>query len=178
MEKYSKYSAGNVPSHLECLATSWNARTKQGNVVEKNLLNSTNLPIFLPVWEVWMQNTSECSTCPILDLTISTSRVFFNYFDGCGWRKLLFYKYRCWFIWTWRRHLRVVCFLLGYFPGVWGLKADVSEPSIGSIVLGRWRKNNSGCEVSVYLYSQGMWRGSGRTNRKRVTGRGGWMHNR
>jgi len=25
-------------------------------------------------------------------------------------------------------------------PGVWGLKADVSEPSIGSIFLDRWRK--------------------------------------
>ena len=31
-------------------------------------------------------------------------------------------------------------FSFGYFPGVWGLKADVSEPSIGSIFLGRWRK--------------------------------------
>ena len=69
-------------------------------------------------------------------------------------------------------------FPFGYFPGVWGLKADVSEPSIGSIFLGRWRKNNSGWDVSVYLYSEGMWQGSGRTNRKRVTGRGGWMHNR
>jgi hypothetical protein len=33
-------------------------------------------------------------------------------------------------------------FYFGYFPGVWGLKADVSEPSIGSIFLGtslgRW----------------------------------------
>jgi len=28
-------------------------------------------------------------------------------------------------------------FSFGYFPGVWGLKADVSEPSI---FLGRWRK--------------------------------------
>ena len=26
-------------------------------------------------------------------------------------------------------------FSFGYFPGVWGLKADVSEPSIGSIFL-------------------------------------------
>ena len=32
-------------------------------------------------------------------------------------------------------------FSFGYFPGVWGLKTDVSEPSIGSIFLGRWRKN-------------------------------------
>ena len=31
-------------------------------------------------------------------------------------------------------------FSFGCFPGVWGLKADVSEPSIGSIFLGRWRK--------------------------------------
>ena len=42
----------------------------------------------------------------------------------------------------------VVCFLLG----VWGLKTDVSEPSIGSIFLGRWRKNDSGWDVCVYLY--------------------------
>ena len=34
-------------------------------------------------------------------------------------------------------------FSFGYFPGVWGLKVDVSEPSIGSIFLGRWRKNSS-----------------------------------
>ena len=27
-------------------------------------------------------------------------------------------------------------FSFGYFPGVWGSKADVSEPSIGSIFLG------------------------------------------
>jgi hypothetical protein len=27
-------------------------------------------------------------------------------------------------------------FYFGYFPGVWGLKADVSETSIGSIFLG------------------------------------------
>jgi len=27
-------------------------------------------------------------------------------------------------------------FSFGYFPGVWGLKADVSEPSKGSIFLG------------------------------------------
>ena len=52
-------------------------------------------------------------------------------------------------------------FSFGHFPGVWGLKADVSEPSIGSIFLGRWRKNNSGWDVSVYLYSVGMWQGSG-----------------
>jgi len=32
-------------------------------------------------------------------------------------------------------------FSFGYFPGVWGLKADVSEHSICSIFLGRWRKN-------------------------------------
>ena len=29
-------------------------------------------------------------------------------------------------------------FSFGYFPGVWGLKADISEPSIGSIFLGRF----------------------------------------
>jgi len=57
-------------------------------------------------------------------------------------------------------------FSFGYFPGVLGLKADVSEPSIGSIFLGRWRKNNSGWDVSVYLYSVGMWQGSGRANRE------------
>jgi hypothetical protein len=34
-QKTSVYSAGNMQSHLECLAVSWNARTKQGNVVEK-----------------------------------------------------------------------------------------------------------------------------------------------
>ena len=28
-------------------------------------------------------------------------------------------------------------FSFGYFPGVWDLKADVSEPSIGSIFLGK-----------------------------------------
>jgi hypothetical protein len=34
-------------------------------------------------------------------------------------------------------------FSFGYFPGVWGLKADVSEPSIGSIFIGTslWRWN-------------------------------------
>ena len=57
-------------------------------------------------------------------------------------------------------------FSFGYFPGVWDLKADVSEPSIGSTFLGRWRKNNSGCDVCVYLYSEGMWQGSGRANRE------------
>jgi hypothetical protein len=35
-------------------------------------------------------------------------------------------------------------FSFGYFLGVWGLNADVSEPSIGSIFLGRWRKNYIG----------------------------------
>jgi len=49
-------------------------------------------------------------------------------------------------------------FSFGYFPGVWGLKADVSEPSIGSIFLGRWRKHNSGSDVSVYLYWEGMYK--------------------
>ena len=41
------------------------------------------------------------------------------------------------------KSLQCLCsmFSFGYFPGVWGLKADVSEPSIGSIFLGRWRKN-------------------------------------
>jgi hypothetical protein len=34
-ESSSRYSAGNMRSHLECLATSLNARTKQRNVVEK-----------------------------------------------------------------------------------------------------------------------------------------------
>jgi len=34
---------------------------------------------------------------------------------------------------SFRRVLYVVCFLLGNSPGVWVLKADVSEPSIGSI---------------------------------------------
>ena len=34
-------------------------------------------------------------------------------------------------------------FSFGYFPSVWGLNADVSEPSIGSIFLGRWRKNTT-----------------------------------
>ena len=32
-------------------------------------------------------------------------------------------------------------FSFGYFPGVWVLKTDVSEPSIGSIFIGRWMKN-------------------------------------
>ena len=34
-------------------------------------------------------------------------------------------------------------FSFGYFPGVWGLKADVSEPSIGSIFLGRCSLNRN-----------------------------------
>jgi len=34
----------------------------------------------------------------------------------------------------------VICFLLGKFPGVWILIADVSEPSISSIFIGRWMK--------------------------------------
>ena len=33
-----------------------------------------------------------------------------------------------------------IMFSFGYFPGIWGLKADVSEPSIGSIFLGRWNR--------------------------------------
>jgi hypothetical protein len=40
----------------------------------KNQLNSINLPIFLTLWEVWTENTSEYSARPILDLTSSTSR--------------------------------------------------------------------------------------------------------
>ena len=48
-------------------------------------------------------------------------------------------------------------FSFGYFPGVWDLKADVSEPSISSIFLGRWRKKKSftGCQKNhTKLYSQ------------------------
>ena len=43
----------------------------------------------------------------------------------------------------WRKIIIIIMFSFGYFPGVWGLKADVSEPSIGSIFLGRLRKNFS-----------------------------------
>ena len=43
-------------------------------------------------------------------------------------------------------------FSFGYFPDVWGLKADVSEPSIGPIFLGRWRKMEpiEGSETSAF----------------------------
>jgi len=43
-------------------------------------------------------------------------------------------------------------FSFGYFPGVWGLKADVSEPSIGFIFLDRWRKMEpiEGSETSAF----------------------------
>ena len=43
-------------------------------------------------------------------------------------------------------------FSFGYFPGVWGLKADVSEPSIGSIFLHLPRKMEliEGSETSAF----------------------------
>ena len=43
-------------------------------------------------------------------------------------------------------------FSFGYFPGVRVLKADVSEPSIGSIFKGRWVKNDyirNGCGTTI-----------------------------
>ena len=48
--------------------------------LKKNPLNSINLPIFPTVWEAWTENTSECSARPILDLTISTSRIISQLF--------------------------------------------------------------------------------------------------
>ena len=43
-------------------------------------------------------------------------------------------------------------FSFGYFPGFWGLKADVSEPSIGSIFLHLPRKMEQieGSETSAF----------------------------
>jgi len=49
-------------------------------------------------------------------------------------------------------------FSFGYFPGVWGLKADVSEPSIGSIFIDRWRKNDSGWDVCCIYTRKGCGR--------------------
>jgi len=42
-------------------------------------------------------------------------------------------------------------FPFGYFPGVWVLKSDVSEPSIGSIFMGRWMKNEWGWDVRYIM---------------------------
>ena len=41
-------------------------------------------------------------------------------------------------------------FSFGYFPGVWGLKAHVSEPSIGSIFIGRKMEPLEGSEMSAF----------------------------
>jgi hypothetical protein len=39
----------------------------------------------------------------------------------------------------------------GYSPGVWILKADVSEPSVGSIFTGRW------LWITTYLWRWNRW---------------------
>ena len=46
--------------------------------------------------------------------------------------------------------LKCSMFSFGYFPGVWGLKVDVSEPSIGSIFLGRKMEPIEGSETSAF----------------------------
>jgi len=71
-------------------------------------------------------------------------------FDVCG---LLTY----FLILSFRRILYVICFF-GQFHGVWVLIADVSEPSICSIFLGRWMKYDRVRDVWC-IYT---WQGSGR----------------
>ena len=63
------------------------------------------------------------------------------------------------------------------FPGVLVLIANVSEPSIISIFMGRWMKNDwDGTVRCIYA-----WRGCGRKVAEpmgvRMTRRGGWSHN-
>jgi len=51
-------------------------------------------------------------------------------------------------------------FSFGYFPGDWVLKADDSEPSIGSIFIGRWRMKMEpiqGSETSAFK-TQTTWK--------------------
>jgi hypothetical protein len=57
-------------------------------------------------------------------------------------------------------------FSFGCFPGAWVLIADVSEPSIGSIFIGRSMQYDSGWDVwGIYTWqvqagrSRGQWEG-------------------
>jgi hypothetical protein len=82
----------------------------------------------------------------------------------------------------WNRGIKQIAlcnmFSFRQFPGILVLIADVSEPSIGSIFMGRWMKNDYGWDVRC-IYA---WRGCGRKvagpMEGRVTGRSGWSHNR
>ena len=57
------------------------------------------------------------------------------------------------------------------------LIADFSEPSIGSIFMGRWMKNDwVGC--AVYLYLKGLCRKVAGANGRESDRRGGRSHNR
>ena len=49
------------------------------------------------------------------------------------------------------------------------LIADVSEPSISSIVLGRRMKYDRGWDLLVYLYLTGFWQAGGGAKGRRVT---------
>jgi len=57
------------------------------------------------------------------------------------------------------------------------LKANVSEPSIGSIFMGRWMKNDWDGACVVFI-PEGVVVGKWPSQWESVTGWGGWSHNR
>ena len=54
-------------------------------------------------------------------------------------------------------------FSFGHFPGVLVLLAEVSEPSIGSIFMGRWMKNDWDGTCGIFI-PEGVVVGSGGAN--------------